>query len=385
LNILFNATTLRKGGPLSRAAHFLLELQNDPRGHTWHLAVSSTLVAELERLGAATLDRLHVFDQSPAQSLRSRRQLSQLADRLAPDCVFTFAGPAYVKFHARHLLGCALGWVTHATWQAYRSASFPYQWIRKPLLAMYQGYWLRQADGWVVQTEAARQGLHRRVGVPLAEIAIVPNSCGKIYLGGLRIAPESRPSGKWRILCFAAPYPHKRLDLVPHVAKELLSIDPALDFEFVLTLPPESRIYRRLVARARALGVTERMYNQGPIPIADGPRLYASSDICFLPTVLETFTATFPEAMAMHIPIVTTDLDFAHDICQDAAIYFQPNNARSAARQLASVIRDKALRSRLVESGEKVLSGLPLPSEQYGRYVELMTKMVARQPLHPFP
>lgn len=35
-----------------------------------------------------------------------------------------------------------------------------------------------------------------------------------------------------------------------------------------------------------------------------------------MPTVLEVFSATYPEAMAL--PIVTSDLDFARDICDNA-------------------------------------------------------------------
>lgn len=38
-----------------------------------------------------------------------------------------------------------------------------------------------------------------------------------------------------------------------------------------------------------------------------------------MPSLLECFTATYPEAMRMERPIVTTDLAFAQGLCGEAA------------------------------------------------------------------
>jgi glycosyltransferase involved in cell wall biosynthesis len=187
---------------------------------------------------------------------------------------------------------------------------------------------------------------------------------------------DQGPRGTWRILCFASPYPQKRLELVPDVAKELIGIDPELPFEFVLTLPHNCRILRRVERRARTRGVQDRINNVGPVPVAEGPDLYKSCDISFMPTVMETFSATYPEAMAMSVPIVTSDLSFAKDVCGDAALYFEPNNVQSAATQLLRVIRDRDLRTRLTETGRSVLRELPTPNEQYHRYTAQLSKLV---------
>ena len=145
-----------------------------------------------------------------------------------------------------------------------------------------------------------------------------------------------------------------------------------MPFQFVLTLPADSRLVRTIQHRARSLGVHDRIENQGPVPVAQGPELYRRSHVCFLPTVLESFSAAYPEAMAMGLPIITTDLAFARDLCGDAALYFQPNNARSAAAQLLRVTQDGSLRRRLVQEGMKVLGTLPSSAQQYQRYRELL-------------
>lgn len=351
-------------------------MQQDPLGHDWHLAVSDCLQSELQRLGASNLPDLHVFASSPARDLGSRRKLSRLERSLQPDGVFTFAGPAYVRFSAPHLLGCTNPWVTHPTWQAYRTTAFPHQWMYKVLQAVYSRYWIGRADAWVVQTETARRGLCRRLRIPWEKTAVIPNTCGTVYLAQPPDTRDATASGKWRMLCFAAPYPHKRLDLIPFVAQALGSLEPNLAFEFVLTLPAQCAIYRHVMRSARTLGVADRIVNAGPVAVADGPELYKSCNTCLMPTVLETFSATYPEAMAMGVPLVTTDLGFAREVCGDAALYFEPNDVQSAAAQLQLLIRDPARRRHLIAEGKRVLSRLPSPSAQYARYTDLLTTLI---------
>lgn len=366
---------------MQRALSFLVERQKDELSHRWHVAVSDTIFAELVQLDAVPSDHLHVFAESPSHSRDSRRRLRQLEQRIGPDGTFTFAGPAYVRFESPHLMGCTEGWVTHATLRAYRTVSFPHRWAIKAARAAYKGFWFRQADAWVVQTESARQGLSRRCRLPRERIAVVPNSCSPLYFEYSVDRPARGGDDKWTILCFAAAYPHKRLEFIPTVAKQLRLLDPALKFQFVLTLPPDSATCQRVMYLAKTLSVTESITNEGAIPFVQGPALYARSDICFLPTVLETFSANYPEAMAMNVPIVTTDLGFARDVCQDAALYFQPDDAVSAARQLQRVIRDGGLRQRLVTSGKNVFNKLPSPRQQYRRYTELLTRVATRLPV----
>ncbi len=86
----------------------------------------------------------------------------------------------------------------------------------------------------------------------------------------------------------------------------------------MVTLPKDGSNWLEIQQLAAKLGVEECLYNHGPVPVTDGPQLYQTCDFLLLPTILETFSGTYPEAMAMGLPIITTDLDFAHEICQDA-------------------------------------------------------------------
>jgi glycosyltransferase involved in cell wall biosynthesis len=150
---------------------------------------------------------------------------------------------------------------------------------------------------------------------------------------------------------------------------------PDLEFEFVLTLP-DCRVLDDIQRIAARLGVTSRINNLGRVDLVDGPALFRSCHICFMPTVLETFSATYVEAMAMRVPIIASDFAFARDICGVAAAYFKPNDAEDAAREILRVHRDQQLRTSLVEAGASRLTCFPSESENYRTFVKLLEALI---------
>ena len=376
MRILLNATTIIRGGALQRANSVLLEALADREQHCWCIALSRRVYDEVRRFEPPGCDDFHVFDVSPARSRDSRRRLLKLEAEFGPDCVYSVGAPAYVKFRAPHLLTCTEPWVSHPTWLAYRTMSFPHEWIAMALRTFYKAYWFRHADAWVTQSEIASRGLHRRLRLSRNNIAVVPNTCGPQYLDSQSRRPFPAGSGKVRLLCFAASYTWKRLDLIPRVAKELARRDPTLDFEFVITLPFDDATLKQVMSVARSLDVVHLIHNEGQVPVALGPKLYRRCDMCFLPTLLESFSAAYPEAMAMGLPIVTTNLAFARDICGDAALYFEPNDPSSAAATILDLLREEPRWNGLIAKGKKTLAALPTSHQRHDLYMDLLGRLV---------
>lgn len=380
LRILLNTTVLNKGGALQTSSNFIVQVLRNPTEFTWHLAVSPQVAKEVESMGVTLPPGTEVFPRSPARDRAMRVKLRAWAEQLNPDAVFTFSGPAYVKFRQPHLVGCSEGWVTHAGWKAYRALDFPWQWITFGLTSIYKYIWFHSADMWVMQTELSRQGLHRRLRIPLDKIHVISNSCGARYFDYAESVRSFPARGqKVRLFCFAAPYKHKNLQLLPSVAVELQTLEPELDFEIVVTLPLDGPDWAALQAAAKRQGVTHRLVNHGPVAVQAGPDLYRTCDLLLLPTVLEVFSATYPEAMAMGLPIVTSDLNFARDICGDAALYFPPYDARAAALQVQTLLRDPQLWATLIARGKLQLKKLPEPGERSAAYLELLRKLVGER------
>ena len=78
--------------------------------------------------------------------------------------------------------------------------------------------------------------------------------------------------------------------------------------------------------------------------------------------------------MYFGLPILTSDRDFAHHLCQDAAIYFDPLEPDSVARAMARVMEDAQLRQRLVENGRRILAQAPTWDEMAARFVDVLER-----------
>jgi glycosyltransferase involved in cell wall biosynthesis len=73
------------------------------------------------------------------------------------------------------------------------------------------------------------------------------------------------------------------------------------------------------------------------------------------PTLLESFSGTYIEAMHFGLPIITSDLDFAHTVCGDAAIYCDPLSIKSIRDAILRLKKSPVLCDELVEKGYKRL------------------------------
>jgi len=372
VKVLLNTTTIRVGGALQTSSAFIIEALRNPGEIEWSFAVSAAGARELEQFGVAIPESMTVIDRPPASSLASRRKLREVEAAVQPDCVFTFSGPAYVRFRNFHVVGCSTPWVTHATWAAFRSLNSVREWTACIARTAYKRYWFRRADAWILQTEAAARGMVSRLGLPADRMTVISNTCGERYRAAQGEKPHPQPGQPIRLLCFSAPYKHKNFEVMPYVARELAARRPELDFKIIVTLPPKNRICTEMLASAERLGVANRIENLGPVPVAKGPELYQTCDISFLPTLLETFSATYPEAMAMGLPIVTTNLGFARDVCDDAAIYFEPQNAVSAVDSILRLLDDPELWKRQIARGKEVLTRFPTPQERYQQYTRFL-------------
>lgn len=381
MRVLLNCSTLVKGGALQAAVSFIQSaVQQGDREIQWHYVLSQNVAEELQRFDVMpSLDSITIMEISPARNKESRRALRILEQKISPDVVFTFFGPAYVNFSAPHLCGVADGWVTHGGYWAWRTIRGAKDAIRSLGLILYKGYMYRKADAWVTEALIAKRGLIRRLLIPSKKIAVVPNSCGIHYLqsGETRNFPSK--DDKVRILCMSAYYRHKNLELIPAVAKELESISPELQFEFVLTLPPETPGFRKLMAKATALGVRDRLMNVGQVPVSQGPELYRSCHILFLPSVLETSSANYPESMAMGLPIVTVGLEFARTACGLAAVYFEPMNHCAAARAIATLCNSEQTWEQVVKEGKAILQLLPTSTDRYELYKKCLGELYRTQ------
>jgi ubiquinone/menaquinone biosynthesis C-methylase UbiE len=123
-----------------------------------------------------------------------------------------------------------------------------------------------------------------------------------------------------------------------------------------------------------------KIENIGPVPSEMLPQVYHRSDALIFPTLLESFSRTYLEALYFGLPILTSDRDFAHHLCRDAAIYFDHLDADGVAKAMARVMEDSGLRQRLVENGRSILAQTPTWDEIASRLVEVLERSARGEP-----
>lgn len=306
--------------------------------------------------------------RSKLDILLAAGRLRRIEREYRPDVVYTVFGPAYFRARAPHLVGFALPNLVYERDGILRAgpATRISDTIRERLL--------QRANHWVVETETVRGRLAGLLGTSPDRVSVIGNSVNPLLK---RFEPEPLPDRPpWRILVPSAYYPHKNLEIVPSVACALRQIAPAEDVEFQLTLEPDSAEWKRIAARAESLGVGGLVRTLGVLQLDDLAEAYARARIVLLPTLREVSTAVYPEAFHFRRPLVTSDLDFARELCGRAACYVPPHDPNAIAGMIHRLLQDPKESEELVNEGERQLARqYPTAEEKFAMQMALLEQV----------
>lgn len=359
MRLLINTSLLRFGGAVQVALSFIQECRHHD-GHEYHVILGPGVGAVLDRQSFPKNFRFYEKSfgvMGLHKTPRVQREMAALERRIWPDCIVTTSGPAYWRSRAPHLMGFNLPLYIYPE-SPYLSAMSP---LRKAWLAtrrwLHCRYFRRDADALIVQTDDVNQRVRRLLDTDC--VYTVTNN----HSGWFDDPPAASPrlpeadSGVFRLLTVSSYYAHKNLEIIPRIVRTLPA-DVRSRTEFVLTLTPDE--YRQRIGRE----IPRQVRLVGPVPPPECPRLYTECDAMFLPTLAECFSASYPEAMKMGKPIVTSDIGFARSICGDAALYFAPCDADAAAGRILELIGNPALREALGEKGRTRLAAFDKPARR---------------------
>jgi glycosyltransferase involved in cell wall biosynthesis len=348
--VLFNCSTNVVGGGVKNAAIFIREVQHF-HCIDWVYAVSPQVHALLEEWRILVKDSF-VFKISPSRSIKARRELLRLEKDHGVDCVYTMSGPSYVTFSSLHIQGISNPHITHADLKDVGFILSIRKYYTYLVHTAYQRYMSKKADFFVFQTESSRVGFCERTGVKHKNTIVIPNA---IDISAFEFGVAERnlnDDGLLKILCPAAPYPHKCLGLIPHYAAALKSMGFER-FVFYLTIHKESYLYRKILCDSGALKVQENVESIGAYSYKDVSLVYESSDMVFIPSLVETFSATYLEAFAARRPLLAADRPFAKDICSDAAVYVEPKDPIDVAKKIINLNASLSKQRNLVAAGSQ--------------------------------
>ncbi len=363
MRILINCSNLKVGGGVQVADSLCDVLSGFPQ-HRFVVVLSSWMRATRERLAGTVNVEVYEHDvKNDWRTLFLGRDsfLDQIVDGKQINVVLTVFGPSRWNPRCLHISGFASPYLVLPDSPFYR--------LRLPFSTRFRlalrnrilfHYYRKSTRLFFTENPYVSERLERLI--PGCRVATVTNYYNQIYDRPEMWKHKGLPAFDGvTLLTVTAPYIHKNLPIALGVAQWLRREHPDFRFRFVFTVdkdslsvPEELRAYFLLI---------------GKVDITECPSLYMQCDIMFQPTLLECFTATYPEAMRMRRPIVTTDIAFAHGLCGDAAVYYDALSASAAGEAVYRVATDAALRCRLVEAGERRL-------QKFDNYVVRAEKLV---------
>lgn len=149
-----------------------------------------------------------------------------------------------------------------------------------------------------------------------------------------------------------ADHPHAKLAIAGGVARSIMGIG-------------RSRRNRgtyldRLKALARELGVADSVFFLGHQDPEGVRALYSAADVYALPSLGECQSLTTGEAAASGLPLVVSDIPSFREQYGDAALYFDPADARALAESLGRMLSDRTLARSCVEKAKARIQGYDL-------------------------
>ena len=356
MKILVNTISTKKhsGGAYQIAYNFLVKTL-EHKEVDWAYVVS----ADLDEIMPETMKKKENYYVFPTQPdfrhsyKRVKKELADLERQLKPDVVYSITAPSYFTFQTTEVMRFTMPWVTHPNKYSWSVLS----WKEKLKMRLYcwnQRRMMRKAQYFVTQTETTKQGILRITGVPEKNVCVVNNVLPAIF----KALPNSPlpQDGNWiDIACVGNTSAHKNLDIIPDVLAKLQN-QGVENVRFHVTIPPGA-VWNKMQKELERLGMKDRVVTHGRCSQMELADLYRHCQLCFLPTLLEVFSASTVEAMHFHLPIVATDFDFNREVLDDACLYYEPKNAKEAAKKIYTLISNNSLQ---VEIKEKMKSRIVL-------------------------
>lgn len=361
--IVINASNLHVGGGVQVASSFINEIPSAARKNIAVLA--SRVVSENISLSEHERSSFAVFEVADSNGhkltnkpLGSKTQCSRI--------IFTVFGPLY-RWNDRdyNIVGFAQPWIIYPNNPCYQMLP-PMERIKMRFKFWVQGQFFKRAHALIVELEHVKQGLIRELGIDGANIHVIHNCISGTFLNNSswRNLDVPKTNCDLRLGFLGRNYIHKNTGVFPTIAG-VLAKTYKIKVKFFVTFTDAE--WRACTPEFREVCV-----NVGPLLVAQCPTFYKAMDAVVFPSLLECFSATPLETMAMEIPLFASDRPFNRDVCGNHAHYFDPLVPETAAHAIANVFVNGSPNSESLRVAREHAFSFSNPKERAEKYLALL-------------
>jgi glycosyltransferase involved in cell wall biosynthesis len=360
--ILINASNLHHGGGVQAATSVILEVLSE---RSLKLPLTFWVSTEIDRnLRSAGVSSDILKNYFVVDSYGLKFVYSDLARKLPGfDVVLTIFGPLYT-FENRfvNITGFAQPWIAYPCNEVYQSLSL-FDRVKAKLKFAIQKWFFLSSDVLIVELEHVKSALYLNVCGPDKDIVVINNSISQVFKDKSLWESVSLPprTGKIRLGFLGKGYKHKNLSIFPEIAR-ILKQTYKIEVQFVVTFDESEW----LGSDSEFRNVCD---NVGVLTNVQCPSFYESVDAVIFPSLLECFSVTPLEAMAMRKPLFVSDRPFNRDICKEYGFYFDPLDPKSAAQVIADTLGRPIIDSEFLDAAERHALSFPGPKDRALAYL----------------
>jgi glycosyltransferase involved in cell wall biosynthesis len=219
----------------------------------------------------------------------------------------------------------------------------------------------KSAAAIIVQTPTMKTDLSQRFGIPPGRIKVAMPNAGSISRQTTQPTTTRFLSGPGPNLLFVGnDAAYKNVDVVFRSMVQLRSVFP--EATLCVTWPKDH-------PAAQYEGVQCLGYLSKPA-LAQS---YREATCLVMPSLIETVGLPMLEAMSIGLPVLAADRPYAHDVCENAALFFDPLSTADFVRTASALLGNDALQLILMARGKALMQR----REQETPYLKMLDAVVA--------
>jgi starch synthase len=213
----------------------------------------------------------------------------------------------------------------------------PVGWRRR----LTDGFVLRKADAVVALSNAERDFLTRRRGLPPGRIAVIPNGISTAVFD--RISEPAEPATD--LLFVGQLQEFKGLDYLLHALPAVRGSHPRVKLRVVYQTGELLARYQR---HAERLGLNGCLEFEGSRTAAGLAQLYSTAAVVVSPSLGECLSTVVLEAMCCGAAVVATDVGgIREQLDEDTGVIVPPRDSAALAQAISTLLADAGRRRQL--------------------------------------
>lgn len=379
MRILINTSSLKGTGVTQVSVSFIHQCLNHPENE-YFVFLSPNVSRNIDRKKFPSNFTFYEFGENtlylPAGWI-DLYKMKRLEKSINPDCVFSVFGPSWWTPSSPHIMGYAFPHYVYYDSPFFDKISRLDKIKISVMKFIHKLFLKRNGEYYVCETEDVRKRFAKYCDIDLSNVYVVTNTANNYFLdASLTMKPEASRNISDKDFYFytlCSPYKHKNMEILNEVIPIIKEKLPDINVYFYTTFPED--YYNEKFSPE----VKPYIINQGVLRVDQCPALVLKSDALFMPTLLECFSASYPEAMLLSRPIITSNLSFAKSICADAALYFNPLDPNDIAQNIIKLVNDRTLYLDLISRGTRRINYFDSPESRANKYLQICLEVSSKR------